>query len=571
MRAIPFSDPGDPDTRSPLRFIVWLAIQQRGVMFVGTVLSVVWMVAQALLPWAIGRGIDVIANDTGSVAVWVAVIVGLGLLQAVSGTFRHRFNMANWYYPTFRTIQLVTSHTARTGRAVPRAMPTGEVVATVSSDAPHIGHFFNVFPRFVGAVVSYLVVSIIVINTSVALGLMVLIGVPLLVVALFPIVKPLQVKQRAQRKALGDLTALGADTVAGLRVLRGIGGEKVFLKRYRERSRGVQDAGVRLADTQSLLSGILVLLPGTFLVLLTWLGARLVLNGTIQPGALVAMYGFAFFLIVPVRNAGETTYAITRANVAARRILNVLAIEPEVRDTADVRGRDAAADSPGRLIDTPSGIEIEPGQLTMLVSEYPTATAAIADRLGRLTTSHGVTLDGVPLSDLPLAEVRDRIVVSDPEPRLFTGTLRGALDPFGRHPEAKLRDALQTVAAADVLESLRDDLDGVVDERARSLSGGQRQRVALARVLLRDPEILILVEPTSAVDAHTEAAIAANLRDVRSGRTTVVATESPLLLDFADAVLWIVDGRVAAAGPHHELLATVPSYRRTVIREDAAA
>jgi ABC-type multidrug transport system fused ATPase/permease subunit len=181
---------------------------------------------------------------------------------------------------------------------------------------------------------------------------------------------------------------------------------------------------------------------------------------------------------------------------------------------------------------------------------------------------NGVTLGGMPLHDLPLGEVRRRILVSDPEPMLFTGTLRSALDPSGRHHDAELLTALRTVAAGDVLESLREGLDGGVDERARSLSGGQRQRVGLARALLRDPEVLVLVEPTSAVDAHTEAAIAGNLREVRSGRTTVVVTASPLMLGQADTVVWVVDGSVAAVGSHDELMAEFPEYRRTVTREE---
>jgi ABC-type multidrug transport system fused ATPase/permease subunit len=204
----------------------------------------------------------------------------------------------------------------------------------------------------------------------------------------------------------------------------------------------------------------------------------------------------------------------------------------------------------------------------MLVSDRPSETAAIADRLGRLVPGNGVALRAVPVHDMPVAEVRGRIVVSDPEPMLFTGTLRGALDPAGRHDDAELLTALRTVAAADVLESLREGLDGVIDERARSLSGGQRQRVGLARVLLRQPEILVLVEPTSAVDAHTEAAIAANLREVRAGRTTVVVTASPLMLGRADTVAWVVDGTVAAVGRHDDLMSTVPEYRRTVTREE---
>lgn len=577
MRALPFSDPGSPDTRSPWRYLTWLARAQAGTLLLGTTYGVVWMVAQALMPWAIGHGIDGIADDDTSGAVrWALVVAGLGLVQAVIGSLRHRAAVANWLYSAFRTMQIVTRHIARTGPAVSHTMPTGEVVATVSSDASHIGHAFEVTARFAGAVASYIVVSIIVLRSSVVLGLIVLIGVPLLVAALGPLIKPLQQRQREQREALGKLTSLGADTVAGLRVLRGIGGESVFLGRYTERSSTVQQAGVRLAHTHSLLDAVMVLLPGVFLVLLTWAGARLVMNGTIAPGALVAMYGYAFFLLIPVRVAGETAYAAARAMVAARKVLAVLAVEREVvdhgRDRADEPARtDGAATSRAVLVDHLTGLRVAPGSLTMLVSDDPARAAALADRLGRLTPSDHVSLDDVALEELPLADVRRRIVVSDPEPTLFTGTLRGGLDPTGQRTDAEITAALDTAAAGDVLDALRDGLDSVVEERGRSLSGGQRQRVALARVLVADPEILVLVEPTSAVDAHTEAAIAANLRQARAGRTTVVVTASPLLLAQADTVVWFDDDRVAAVGTHDELVTHTPGYRRTVTREEEAA
>ncbi|HEX5994509.1 MAG TPA: ABC transporter ATP-binding protein [Jiangellales bacterium] len=577
MRTLPYADPGVPDTRSPARFLRWIAGEQAGALALGMMLGIAWMLAQALVPWAIGNGINEIADgDTTSAWQWAGVVAALGLTQAVVGVVRHRVAVANWLYAAFRTIQLVARHTARTGPAVPKAMPTGEVVATVSSDAMHIGHVFETSLRFAGAIASYVVVSFIVLNTSAVLGLIVLIGVPVLVLALVPIVRPLQRRQRAQREALGELTSLGADTVVGLRVLRGIGGEQVFAQRYRQRSETVRVAGVRLATTFSYLDAALVLLPGVFLVVLTWVGSRLVVDGAVAPGDLVALYGFAFFLLIPVRTAGEMTFIVTRAVIAARRVLKVLTVEREVAEAAatpasPIFSGDEAVGDGVVLTDATSGLAINAGELTILVSDRPSETAAIADRLGRLVPENGVRLRGTPLDDLPLAEVRRHIVVSDPEPMLFTGTLRGALDPAGRHTDTELLAALSTVAAGDVLESLRDGLDGGIDERARSLSGGQRQRVALARVLLRQPEILVLVEPTSAVDAHSEAAIAANLRDVRAGRTTVVVTASPLLLGHADTVAWVVDGTVAAVGRHDELMSTVPEYRRTVTREEEEA
>jgi ABC-type multidrug transport system fused ATPase/permease subunit len=149
---------------------------------------------------------------------------------------------------------------------------------------------------------------------------------------------------------------------------------------------------------------------------------------------------------------------------------------------------------------------------------------------------------------------------------LFSGTLRSELDPWGKAEDERILAAVATADAQDVLDALPHRLDEQIEERGRGFSGGQRQRLALARTLVADPEILILVEPTSAVDAHTEARVARRLREERAGRTTVVMTASPLVLDQADRVLLLVDGHVAAAGKHRELLSSVPAYRDAVTR-----
>jgi ABC-type multidrug transport system fused ATPase/permease subunit len=173
----------------------------------------------------------------------------------------------------------------------------------------------------------------------------------------------------------------------------------------------------------------------------------------------------------------------------------------------------------------------------------------------------------VRLVDLRVEAVRRRIVVSETDPLLFSGPLRAELDPWGRvREDGELLAAVAVANAEDVLDALPEGLDAHVEERGRGFSGGQRQRLVLARALLADAEILILVEPTSAVDAHTEARIARRLREARAGRTTLVITVSPLVLDQADRVVFMEDGRVAAVGGHRELLDTVPEYRATVTR-----
>jgi len=157
-------------------------------------------------------------------------------------------------------------------------------------------------------------------------------------------------------------------------------------------------------------------------------------------------------------------------------------------------------------------------------------------------------------------------VVSDTASQLFAGTLQDAIDPHGRLTRQEAEETIRVANAEDVYDALPGGWQGVLDERGRGLSGGQRQRVVLARVIGIDADTLVLVEPTSAVDAHTEARIAERVASHRRGRTTVVTTVSPLWLHHADRVALLDSGRVVAVGAHDELLETNAAYRRVVAR-----
>ena len=567
MIRLPLSDPGNPDTRSPVRFLLWVARHQVGTLVAGVTFGVLWMVSQALMPAAIGRAIQdgIVADDNHALAKWALILLGLGATQAVAGVMRHRCAVSNWLQASFRMAQVVAHHTARTGPAIKKRHSTGEVVATISNDAMRAGGAFDITARLAGAIVSYIVVAIILLSASVPLGLVVLIGVPILVLLMGFVIRPLQRRQAEQREEVGKLTALGADTASGLRVLRGIGGEGEFFVRYRNRSQEVRQAGVRVALPQSTLDAAQVFIPGLFVVLVTWLGARFAISGKIGPGDLVAFYGYAAFLVLPLRTAAEAVDKITRSFVGAKRMISILAVERETSEPATPAAEPPAA---ALLVDQVSGLHVEPGKLIGLVSALPDEAAAIADRLGRFGEGDGVVLGGVPLADLSTDAIRRRIVVSEADPVLFSGTLRRELDPWDRvdGDDDPIHSAIAVANAEDVIEALPEGLDAYVDERGRSFSGGQRQRLVLARALLSDAEVLVLVEPTSAVDAHTEARIARRLREAREGKTTLVITASPLMLDQTDRVFFVQDGRVVAEGTHRELLKTSRAYQWTVTR-----
>lgn len=566
MTTFPLPDPGRPDARSATALLVWIGRRQWPLLLGGMVFGVIWMVALAVVPAALGRGIDagLVTGDMSGLLVWSMAVTGLALVVAGAGAARHWFAVHNWLTATYRAAQIADAAVIDRGSAVTRELPAGEVVAVFANDVIRLGSVFDVAGRLMGAVVSYAVVSLVLVSMSPQIGLVVLVGGPVMLAGLIVIVRPLQRRQAEQREQAGRLTTLGADTVAGLRVLRGIGGENSFLARYCGQSQQVRQAGVRVAGMQAALDSSQILVPGLFAVAVVWWGARLVVAGDLTPGQLVAFYGYATFLAMPLRTVAEAVDRTIRARIAARKILRILAVRPDHADAEE--GAADGIDIDGDLVDPLSGAIVAPGRLTAVVSDRPEDSAALAERLGRLGPGpHDVRFGGVRLRDLPLAEVRRRVVVSHADPHLFTGELREVLAPGTS--EAALHRALEVVSAQDVLEALPGGLDAEVDERGRSFSGGQRQRLALARALLTGAEVLVLVEPTSAVDAHTEARIARQLAAHRRGRTTVVTTASPLVLDHADHVVLLVDGVVAASGTHRDLLHD-PAYRRVVHRGD---
>ncbi|SFN97884.1 ABC-type multidrug transport system, ATPase and permease component [Actinomadura madurae] len=561
MKPLPEKDPGGPDHTTPARYLLWLLRVQWRSVTAGAALGVVWMLSQALIPAAVGRAIGdgVAARDERALVTWGAVLAGLGVVQAVAGAVRHRFAVFNWLAAAYRTVQLVTRQSTRLGGTLPKRVSAGEVVSIGLSDVSHIGDALDIIARGSGAVVAIAAVTGILLTTSPPLGLIVLVGVPLILAVAAPLLRPYRERELAHRELVGELSTHATDLVAGLRVLRGIGGEALFSGRYRAESQRVRAAGVAVARAETRMNGAEVLLPGLLIALVTWVGARFAARGTIGVGELVAFYGYAVFLIVPLKTLGEAAGKITKGLVAAGRVTALLRLDPELPDTGTARPAAGA-----ELVDIASGLVVRPGRVTAIAAADPRDAQAIADRLGRYRDGD-VDFGGVSLHDV--ADVRKRILVAVNEDRLFSGPLAETLAPGG--DEATLRAAIRDACAEDIVEAV--GLDAHVVEAGREFSGGQQQRLRLARALAADPDVLVLVEPTSAVDAHTEARIADRLGQARAGRTTVVCTTSPLMLDRADHVAFVQDGLVVAEGPHRDLLQSEPHYEATVTRGEATS
>ncbi|MFE9258214.1 ABC transporter transmembrane domain-containing protein [Streptomyces sp. NPDC006879] len=577
---LPYPDPGLPDTRSGPRLLLWLGRNQLGMQLRSLAWGLLHHCGIAGLPFAVGAGVSAAVERDGGRLAWVsALIVALGAAIAIGETMLHRTAVTNWITAAARVQQLLARKAAELGSVLTRRVAAGEVVAVSTGDVEKIGWFVEAVSRFLAAFVSVVIICTALLLYVPALGMIVAIGVPVLALAVLPLLPKATHRADLQREKAGRATELASDTVAGLRVLRGIGGEELFLGRYRAASQEVREAAVRSARMWALISAVQVLLPGLLMITVVWYGATVALQGRITVGELVAVYSAVALMMYPMRHFEEIAMAYSFSRPSAQRAARVLALS---RSAAASPGRPAhGCEVPdGDLYDPVTGLSAPSGLFTAVVCGDPDLAGETASRLGGHaepaatgTQAESVRLGGVALDSLTLRSARSLVLVQDKDPVLLSGTLRelfevpssGAVDATTALDAAQCGDVLDAILQS-AAEGVTDPLDARITERGRSLSGGQRQRLALARSLVTDPQVLVLDEPTSAVDSHTEARVAQSVSALRKQRTTVVFTSSPLLLDRADRVVFVHEARAVAAGSHRELLHD-PRYRAVVTRE----
>ncbi|MFB9447050.1 ABC transporter ATP-binding protein [Dactylosporangium vinaceum] len=548
-------------TRGPGRFLGWLAWRQKWRVALGALWSSLWMISLAVTPYLISQAVDrgIRPRQTGPLLFWAAAILVVGLANAALGILRHRTMTKIRLDGALRTADAVMAHGVALGAALPRGITAGEVVTIGIGDVWLVARALTVTGPGVGAVVAYAVVMTLLAGVSGMIALVVAGGVAVLALVLGPLLQRLNRAGGEYREQQGRLAARLVDVLGGLRILNGLGGKDLHLRRYSHQSDAVRAEGYRMGGALSWISALGDGLPTIFVAAVTWLAARLAVRGDLTPGELVAVYGYVAILVVPtwmlIFSAGD----VSRGVIAGRRVIAFLRLPVEAP------GDGPAPPGPAVLRDPESGVVAEPGRLTMLASARPGDAIAIVDRLGRYTPSDA-TWGPYRIGDVAKPPVRARVLVAEHDADLFAGALRDVVAGCTGADDDAVRRAVRAAVATDIA-----GLDHHIERDGRNLSGGQRQRLRLARALAADPEMLLATDPTSAVDAHTEAAIAERLAAARAGRGTLLSTTSPVLLDRADVVHYLVDGRVAASGTHRELLDREPGYRDLVSRTFADA
>ncbi len=547
----------------PWRYLVSVARAHTGLVMLGFGLLSVSGTAWVLLPWAIAKVIDevLLAGTTEPLLPWSIVLGTVAIASSWVFVAGYRALFMAESHARVRTVRNLTDHLNRAGTGVRGAISPGEMVNLSTEDAHKTGSFiFQLGFGWMGLVMTA-VGTVLLWRADAALGVTALVGVVLIGFVVGPVLSRLQHHQIAYRSSVATLTGQASDVVGGLRVLRGVGGEAQFSRRYKVASTHLRDAGYGVARADSWVQGLRSSLPLALIAAVTWVGARLALTGSITVGELSAAFGITALVAQHSGAMIGMAQSVIAAQVASRRLTAFFKTRSDVADDG------TGAGARGPLVDPASGLSITPGLLSVVVSAEAKPTEAAMERLARYRDSEARWGDS-PLGSLALAEVRERVLLLRDD-YLFAQSLGETLRVGSAGiDEAKALAAIEDACAADVYSSLGSTLDGEITNGGRNLSGGQRQRLRLARALAADAEILLAVEPTSAVDAHTESLIAERVAAARAGRTTAVVTASPLWLSRADRVVWMVDGKVRASGTHAEL-AEHGEYRSLTSRQES--
>lgn len=568
------SDPSDATPGTAWALLLRGLRRNKAHLFASFGLLSVWQACETLVPVLIGLTIDraVATGEIREMVIWgLTLCVLFGFLS-----YGYRFGAQIGFGVVQKEMHRVRVEIAAHAlhpRGARTPLRPGETLSLATADAELVGQFIRSMGFTVAAVISIIGASWYLLAMDLMLGLVVVIGVPTVLLLTQVITPAISRHTEHQQATVAEATGVATDLVRGLRVLKGIGAEPVAGARYRTLSGRARDASVRSTSTYGAMAGLTEGLAGLFLAAVALVAGHRALSGDITIGELIAVVGLTQFLAEPLGMLGDISAHTARAHASSRRIVDFLTTEhlvpfgdAEPGNAVELRLTSVTAPGLDRV-----SLASRPGEILGIAVTDPAAAASLMGLVnGSLSPDSGeLSLDGASLAELT-TRARDRQVLVNPHHvDLFEGTLRSNIDPTRALSTDELERLLEASACADVVSLVPEGLDQPVTPDGATFSGGQRQRVALARALAIDAPVLLLHDPTTAVDAVTEHRIAAGIRELRTGgesrRTTWLITSSPSLLAQCDRVVLLDEGAIAAEGTHHEL-ATEPAYAEVVLR-----
>ncbi len=539
-----------------------------------------WQGAAIAVPlvvrWAVDTGI--VAGHRPALLWACGGLVLLGLVEAVAGGSRHYFAIRNRALADASVRDSVFRRALELDARYHDRVGAGELISRASNDAELVARLFDAIGHTVGYVLTVLAATTVLFVIDWPLALAVLAPLPLLSIGFGRYSRRYADRTRESQERLGELTSLVEETIAGIRVVKGLGAGPSLTARFRRKSDEVVQTALNVAGVDAVFLPALEALPLVGLLVVLWYGAHRVLAGDISIGTFALFSFYLVLLVNPLRTIGQRVSTVQRAAAAARRIVDVLDAAPVVVESAsprpfparpDVRFDDVCFSYGGEasILDGFS-LEIPAGTSLALVGSTGSGKSTAAALLARFydPDSGSVSIGGVDVRALRLDELRRGVGLVFEETFLFGDTVRGnvGLGAPEADNEAILR-ATRLAGASEFVERLPEGYETLLGERGFSLSGGQRQRLAIARAILADPQVLILDDATSAVDATKEHEIRSALAEVMAGRTTLVIAHRPATIALADRVAVVENGRVAEQGRHADLLASSARYRELLV------
>ncbi|MGV8839123.1 MAG: ABC transporter transmembrane domain-containing protein [Bauldia sp.] len=527
-------------TGTPGRFLLRVILSLPRVTIPAMLLAIVWQVGEAAVPVVMGVAIDraLATGDAGQLVLWLGVLVAVYLALTSAARLGNRLTVHALQLLQHRLRSTLSAEVLHPVGGGARAADDG-IVSIMTNDVLRLANAGQLLIMPVARIAAIAFIAASLLATHWLLGAVVLLGAPLAVWSMGALSGRLSRDTRAYQSLLAGTVGRAANLVAGYRVIKGVRAEAEATRRYEQTSRETLVGARRNAGLLGWFLAGAGVVSGAFVALVTGLAGWFAVDGRLSVGGLIAAVGLTQALLPQMQAIASASIPnLAGARAASARLLDVL----RGGRAAGHGGKDAiqpgaGADVPALCIALPGRtIRVGPGELVGIRADDRVATR-IADAL--LDPQAGgpveVRLGGHAARELAPVEYRSRVVVAPHRATLFSGTIRDNVAAAGA-PE--LLDVALHAAACDDFAA---DLDREVGENGNRLSGGQRQRVALARALATNAPVLVLHDPTTAVDSVTEHGIARRLRDIRRGRSTLLIASSPALLGRCDRIVDLIE------------------------------
>jgi ATP-binding cassette, subfamily B, bacterial len=460
---------------------------------------------------------------------------------------------------------------------------SGQLLSRATTDLSTIRRFIGFGLVFlVVNFATFIVVSVMLIVVYAPLGILVtLCALPLAWVSL-RFERRYKKQARRVQDQQGEMATSVEESALGIRVIKSFGRRRLVFGKYDDQARDMRDFSMDKVHTLAVIWAVIEAHPQLVLTLVVLVGALAVAHGALTLGTLIAFVALFLLLLWPIESMGYLLATAQETVSATDRIFEVFDTPPTILDRP---GATALTNAEGRVrfdgvgftypdSDTPVlhdiDLTIEPGETVALVGATGTGKTSLTALVPRLydVTAGAITIDGRDIRDLPVPNLRQIVATAFEDPTLFSASARENLTlGYPDATEEQVREALE-VAQAEFVYDLPWGLDTRLGEQGLTLSGGQRQRLALARAIIGHPRVLVLDDPLSALDVHTEALVEEALRRVLADSTALVVAHRASTVLLADRVALLQDGTITAVGTHHDLLQRVPAYR-AILSQDS--